>query len=50
MNDQVIDKIYEQTINDKTYLLPRVEQIRRYIELYLELTKDDEPGREKADV
>lgn len=37
MDDAVIDKIYQITLNEQVEKLSRVGQIKRYIELYLEL-------------
>jgi hypothetical protein len=36
MDDAIIDKIYQVTLNEQVEKLSRIEQIKRYIELYLD--------------
>ena len=39
-DEEIYDKIYDKTMQEQATNLPRLEQIKRYIELYKELKKE----------
>ena len=39
-DEEIYDKIYDKTMEEQVIDRPRLEQIKRYIELYKELKKE----------
>jgi len=41
-DEEIIDSIYQITLNEQLTRLPRIEQIKRYIQLYKEANVDND--------